>query len=92
MWCKITRLFSHRRRKQAYDNTFKAPDGKIVLEDMFYRYRYHQPVDHTNPYWAAYQDGRKAVISDLLATLDKDVRDFSDSIPSKQEIEKGVTE
>lgn len=68
-------IFDKEKRKQAmYRQTFHSPQGEKVLKDLIQRHfvftTTHVPGD---AYSSAFQEGRRAVITDILRYLQADL-------------------
>lgn len=80
-------IFSKEKRKQAlYQQVFSTPQGEKVLKDLLQRHfvfsTTHVPTD---PYTSAFQEGRRAVVTDILRYLHADLNHLEQQLEAVNE-------
>lgn len=72
----------------ACQRVFETEDGKQLLFDMMKSNGMFTTTFNENPYTSAFLEGRRSMVADLIANLDKDVSSIYKMIKEQQELEK----
>ena len=72
---------------QAYQKVFDSPEGKMVLHDMMKSNGMFTSTFHENPHTMAYLEGRRSMLTDLVATMNKDSAQMYKMFKEQEEIQ-----
>lgn len=72
----------------ACQRVFETEDGQALLYDMMKSNGMFTTTFNENPYTSAFLEGRRSMVADLLANLNKDISEIHKMIKQQEEIER----
>ena len=74
----------------SYKRFFDSPDGERILYDLIKSSRMLHTTHDDNPHVAAFNEGRRALVCQIITTAGMDERKYIDFLANMQKLERNV--